>query len=382
MKIAIVLEAVFPENKGGLERWYFQLSRELASMSDEVDYLNSSGVDRSDGNLNYKNITKYKWSYLDGGVRSIKQAFTFLFSLIKWTSKNHYDAIYLSSVPIISIFAIPFIKIRSPRTVILVEWLEYWPLYYWISYKGRAIGTISWFIQLVAMQFGDVRTTFIERTFLVIRRRNLPCLRKKTILLPGLVDSQLDLSKSLYTKRTDIVFLGRLVEEKQPILAISIVEKYITDGWTGNFWIMGTGPEADTIRREISQRKLDNQIHLLINPTDEVVNEKFETAFLLLHTSKREGYGLVCVEAAFKGVPTLLINYPENGAVDLQINPQLVATSENISEIVELISLAQNDSENQANSARQWAWNASKNKTSSKSVQAIREKMYFHVEKF
>lgn len=373
MKAAIVLEAVFPENKGGLERWYSYLSQELAKKVTSIDYLNSSNVNRVEGNLSYISVTDQQWSYLEGGVRSINQALKFSWALAKWFSINKYDFIYLSSVPILSIFVVPIIRIRNPKTVVVVEWLEYWPYKYWCAYKGKFIGGISWFIQLAALQIGDYRTTFIRRTQLRIKSRNLTWAKKNTLLLPGLVNDKFISEKTQENERNDITFLGRLVDEKQPILAIKIIEQYILSGWTGTFWLIGTGPEESNIKLAIEESGKQNQIKLIVNASDEEIREKFKNSFLLFHPSKREGYGLVCVEAAFTGLPTLLINYPENGAVDLQINPRLISKSHEAKEILCLIEYAKNNFKEESAQAIDWASDSLIFQTKRKSVEKILE---------
>lgn len=372
MKIAVVLEAVFPENKGGLDRWYFKLASELSKHGDEVHYLNSAGVDDVRGKVTYFNITNYEWSYLEGGIRSIRQALKFMLSIIDWTWKNQYDVIYISSVPILSVFAIPVIRIKHPKTIIVVEWLEYWPLQYWCSYKGKMIGVPSWLVQLIALQFGNFRTTYIERTNKRIKSMNLPWVRNKTRLLPGLVDGDLEVDFNVIQERNDIVFLGRLVEEKQPLFAISIIERFVEQGWNGTFWIIGTGPEEEKIKSAISRSAAGKQMELLLNSPDSLVKEKFNKSFLLLHPSKREGYGLVCVEAAFKGLPTLLINYPENGAVDLCINPELVAKNDDLDAIVTLVEFARENFDVLSQRAIAWSIKALEQRTLTKSVYEIR----------
>ena len=368
MKVAVILEAVFPENKGGLERWYSHLSHEIAKNVETVDYLNSTGINREKENLRYINVTNHEWSYLDGGVRSIKQAIQFLFALIKWMWRHNYDFIYLSSVPIISIFVIPIVRIKNPKTVIVVEWLEYWPYRYWRSYKKNILGTISWLIQLIALQFGTYRTTFIRRTYNTIKSRNAPWLKRRTLLLPGLVNDNLVVENSENKTRNDIVLVGRLVEEKQPLFAISIIEKYIDLGWSGTFWIIGTGPEEHKIRKLLRESRFQNQIELLVNASDGLIEEKYNSSFLLLHPSKREGYGLVCVEAAFKGLPALLINYPDNGAVDLSINPDLVSPTDEVADILELIHYAKVNFSSESFKSLSWAQESMYQKTVSKSV--------------
>ncbi len=58
---------------------------------------------------------------------------------------------------------------------------------------------------------------------------------------------------------------------------------------------------------------------------------------MLIHPSKREGYGLVVIEAAERLVPTLLIDYPENASVDLQISPEYVSSSDDPRELALMV---------------------------------------------
>ena len=63
MKIAIVCEAVFPESKGGLERWMVWLASNLFRKGHIVFYLNASGVNEVREGVVYKSITNKSWSY-------------------------------------------------------------------------------------------------------------------------------------------------------------------------------------------------------------------------------------------------------------------------------------------------------------------------------
>ena len=373
MKIAVVLEAVFPADKGGLERWFFHRARGLSNLGHEVHYLNSAQQEGITNGVMYQSVTKYKWHYLEGGVRSIKQAFLFTLALCKWFYKEKYDAVYISSVPLLSIFSIPVVKVRNPKCKIIVEWLEFWPFRYWVSYKGLFVGLISWLVQFIGLQLGDYRTTFIMRTRNTIQKRNLPVNREQTIIMPGLVNENLRVSQVSPINRNDIVLLGRLVEEKQPVFAVQVISEYIRQGWVGTFWVIGTGPEESEIRRAILNSGYENQIQLLIDADDHVVRSKLNQSFLLFHPSKREGYGLVVVEAACEGTPTLLINYPENGAVDLGVNPRLVATDDRLSTILELIHYAERHKASLSAEAIEWAELALLEKTMTKTISKISE---------
>lgn len=371
MKIAIVLEAVFPEDKGGLERWYFSLARYFAAAGHEVEYLNNSQVNGERGGVGYRTVTNWRWSYLPGGVRSIRQSIKFTWALTKWMKTNRYDAIYLSSVPIISIFTIPFIRLTAPRTTIIVEWLEFWPIRYWIAYKGFLLGLIGWTVQLFAAQLGNIKTTFVPRIYKPLNLTTVPWVGSRTVLLSGLCSSSAETMATAQARRNDILFIGRLVDEKQPILALEAVKRYMELGWAGKFWLIGTGPSEPAIRSYIAEHFLTDSAMLIANASDEIVKEKMDSSFVLLHPSKREGYGLVVVEAAARGLPALLIDYPDNGAIDLNVTPELVADPGEIDSILGKLHFADSNFERLSKEAKSWAENASHTRTMETSAEEI-----------
>ena len=88
------------------------------------------------------------------------------------------------------------------------------------------------------------------------------------------------------------------------------------------------------IKEYINHKGASNFIKVLVNIPDSEVTEIMKSSFVLLHTSMREGFGLSMVEAACQGVPTILINYPENASVDLAIVEELVSQTPTVSELV------------------------------------------------
>jgi hypothetical protein len=56
MKIVLIVEGVFPEKKGGLERWYKYLSIAFTKQGHSVTYINFSNVDGVRDGVHYKSI--------------------------------------------------------------------------------------------------------------------------------------------------------------------------------------------------------------------------------------------------------------------------------------------------------------------------------------
>jgi glycosyltransferase involved in cell wall biosynthesis len=328
MRIVFLCEAVFPENKGGVERWFSQLSTELSRRGHEVHYFNATGVNENRKGVQHRSITPEPWFYLPGGIRSKRQAIGFAKSAYRELRSIEADAIYATSVPILSVFPVGLIGSIRKRTTTFVEWFEIWPLKYWIQYSGFLSGVVGWAIQLVALQVGRYRIVYTERASSSLKRLNLRLRSKDIIRLSGLCSPIFVRQEDVAAKvRNDISFLGRFVDEKQPLLAIQGVMEFIKTGWAGNFWIIGKGPALASMKKLLDMNQdAAKQIHVVEDATDEIVSMHLRNSFALLHPSKREGYGLASVEAAYLGTPSVLLNYPNNATLDLGISPELVVT--------------------------------------------------------
>jgi len=357
MRVLLVCEAVFPENKGGIERWFQTLGKEFCESKNSVTYFNSTAVNEVRDGIKYVSVIEDTWSYRKGGVRSKAEAIKFGIRLFLWLRKQEFDLIYCSSVPIFSIFAVSMAK--SQKAIVFTEWFEVWSMQYWIRYSGIIAGPIGWLVQSLALQFGDKRFVYTLMARHAISRANL-LNRKNVHVLPGLCpQSDVDLEIQESRKRNDVYFLGRFVDEKQPTLAIKAIEEFIKTGWHGKFWLLGTGPIAPELKKEIYERRLEESIELVMNPTDQQVEEIAAKSFALLHPSRREGYGLASVEAAYRGIPSILINYPDNATVELEIAPKLVAQSGEVGEIASLLALAWIEQESFRVETLTWAKQAS-----------------------
>jgi glycosyltransferase involved in cell wall biosynthesis len=360
VKVVFLCEAVFPENKGGVERWFGQLSRELSNRGHEVLYLNASGVNGNRSGVEYLSITRRVWSYLPGGVRSKKQAIFFAYAAFWKLRSLQTDAIYTTAVPILSVFPVGMIRLLRRRVQTFVEWFEIWPLSYWLKYAGFISGSLGWLVQFMALQIGKYRIVYTDRAARSVAQNNLIPFTRNIVRLPGLCSSIFDHQVKIGDIRNDVVFLGRFVDEKQPNLAIEAIVEFTQSGWTGNFWIIGKGPSLISMKELLELNpEASHQIHIVENATDDAVIEHLKKSFALLHTSKREGYGLASVEAAYLGTPSILLNYPSNAALDLGISPDLVVDELNPAGIASKLDKAFKEQMRLRQETLAWAENAS-----------------------
>mgnify|MGYP001575152852 CR=1 FL=1 len=132
-----------------------------------------------------------------------------------------------------------------------------------------------------------------------------------TILPMGVT---LNLPKNLPSKEKNptFIFVGRLCKMKAVDEAIRAFALIIKNFPRAEFWIVGDGEReyVDYLKKLVSQKELRKNVKFF-GFVDE--GKKFillAKAHILLHPSKREGWGLVVHEANSAGTPTVAYNSP------------------------------------------------------------------------
>jgi glycosyltransferase involved in cell wall biosynthesis len=370
-QVAIIYETVFPEFKGGVERWFQELSKGLASSSFEVLYLNTNGVTETRGDVSYVDIGGSKNSFHLTGQRSIIGTFSYSLSLFKYLLKNDFDFIYMSSFPFLHIWIARTVRLfRKKRYQIIAEWFEIPSLRFWSAEFGLSSGWLGYAIQEITVRLPDVNISYLASTKLQLAKKMSS---KKTLLtLPGICPD-LSLTNPIEDdfKSKDLCQIGRFIPDKNPLLSLEVVSELISIGWMGNFTFIGSGPLEERVKEEILKRDLSDRVFLIKNASDEVKNSTLRNSAALFHPSKREGYGLVIIEAAVFGVPAVLIRSKDNKSTELGINPSLVAENEDVSELATLVMKALNDRSTLSNESRRWIEDVGPKMSSSASISEI-----------
>ena len=163
MRIVLICEATFPESKGGLERWMVWLAKSLIDYGHEVIYLNAQCVNTIRDGVQYISVREKPWSYSSSGRRTVAQTLLFGIKTYAKLGKIEYDVIYATQAPILSLYFIYAAKLRKKHgSVMIVEWLEIWPINYWQDYMGKLRGFIGFLIQNRALRIGEKKVCFTE----------------------------------------------------------------------------------------------------------------------------------------------------------------------------------------------------------------------------
>jgi glycosyltransferase involved in cell wall biosynthesis len=114
-----------------------------------------------------------------------------------------------------------------------------------------------------------------------------------------------------------VVFAGRLIPEKRALLAIEAIALAQQQIHKQKCVIFGDGPELELVRQAIDKYGLGSSVEAPGFVDQAVLDDCMSKALCLLHPSEREGYGLVVIEAAARGVPALLVQGEDNAATEL-----------------------------------------------------------------
>jgi glycosyltransferase involved in cell wall biosynthesis len=319
MRVCVVYDCLFPYTVGGGERWYRNLAERLAAEGHEVTYLTLRQWDRGvrpeagDG-VRVVAAGPRMALYTDGGRRRILPPLLFgagvLWHLL-WRARR-YDVVHTSAFPYFSLLAAALAR-RLAGFELVVDWFEVWSRAYWRDYLGGAGGRIGELVQRACARVRQRAFCFSELHAARLRELGL---RGEVTVLRGLY---VDGGERVTPRQADpvVLFAGRLIPEKQVTLAVAamaLAAQHI-DGLRGEF--LGDGPERAALDAAIVEHGLQGVVAARGFADSATLDAEMRRALCLLLPSRREGYGLVVVEAAAKGTPSVIVAGEDNAATEL-----------------------------------------------------------------
>ncbi|HEY2537297.1 MAG TPA: glycosyltransferase [Solirubrobacteraceae bacterium] len=319
MRICIVYDCLYPHTVGGAERWYRNLAERLAADGHEVTYLTLRQWDRSeipkpaDGKIKVISAGPRMSLYTSDGRRRIAPPLMFGLGVLAHLLRRgrRYDAVHTCSFPYFSLLAAASVRPLG-RYRLTVDWFEVWSESYWREYLGGPGGRVGALVQRLC---AGVRQRAFCYSQLHARRLREEGLRGEVTVLRGLYAGPTEPQRAEPAERV-VLFAGRLIPEKRAPLAVEAIALAAEriEGLRGE--ILGDGPEREAVREAIA--KHGPQIVSARGFTSaETVALEMRRALCLLLPTAREGYGLVVVEAAARGTPSIVVAGPDNAAVEL-----------------------------------------------------------------
>ena len=228
---------------------------------------------------------------------------------------RRYDVVHTASFPYFSLLAAGALR-QTCGYRLVVDWHEVWSRDYWLEYLGPVGGRIG-----IAIQWACVRIR--QRAFCFSRlhaaRLQAAGLRGRVSVLEGEYAAQ-DGAPPIdrpAPAQPLVVFAGRHIPEKRApavVPAVLAAAEQIP-GLRGV--IFGDGPERPRVLQAIREAGAEAIVEAPGFVAHERVDETLGGALCMLLPSRREGYGMIVVEAASMGVPSIIVREPDNAAIEL-----------------------------------------------------------------
>ena len=320
MRILIVYDCLFPYTIGGGERWYRRLAERLESDGHDVTYLTLRQWDRGTrpelgGGVRIRTAGPRMELYA-GGRRRILPPLVFGAGVL-WHLALHgrrYDVVHTASFPFFSLLAAASVR-PLHRYGLVVDWFELWSRAYWREYLGAAGGRIGWAVQKLCLRVPQRAFTLAQSTAARVRAEGV---RGDVEVLTGLQEAiVLPAGSSPRPAEPVVVFAGRHIPEKRVPALVRAFAALRERAPELRLVVYGDGPERGEVLALIDALDVRDVASAPGFVDAAVVAEGLASALCMVLPSRREGYGLVVVEAAAQGVPSVVVADPDNAATEL-----------------------------------------------------------------
>jgi L-malate glycosyltransferase len=300
LRIAFVYDALFPYVSGGAERRFHELATRLADRH-EVHFFSwqywggGAFATRPEvrGGITYHAVGRARPFYGDDGKRTIREAMAFAARLLPILGRRRFDVVDASATPYLPLYA-AWLATRLTGTPLVATWHEYWGAH-WPEYlpDRPIVARIARLAEAGARPLADVRVAVSAMT---ARRVGGDV---------EVVENGVDVARIRRAKpdgvRSDVIHLGRLIDEKRVDLLLHAVKALVAERPELRCTIVGEGPERGRLEELAGWLGIEQNVSFLGRVSDDRVAGLLRASRTLLLPSEREGFGISVVEAQAAG---------------------------------------------------------------------------------
>lgn len=321
MRICLVYDHLFPQTIGGTERWMRDLALRLAALDHDVTYLTMRHWEAS--TLPSLPGVRVLGLVDPGRVygaerRTFGPPLRFGLAVARHLLRHgrEYDVVHTAAFPYFPLLAAGAMR-RRGRYRIVVDWHEVWTRGYWRRYAGMVRGTIGWLVQRACVRLP-------QRAFCVSQMHAQRLVAEgypdAPIVLPGEYAGPAEFSPADEVDSSLVVYAGRHVKEKRLDALVHGFDQAGRQRPDLRLEIYGDGPERGRVETLVRELGLTPTVLIAGHRPEDEVATAFARAACVATASEREGYGLVVVEAAARGTPSVVVAGPENAATELLVD--------------------------------------------------------------
>jgi len=318
VRVCLIYDCLFPYTVGGAERTYRSLAELLAADGHDVTYVTLRQWERGERadvpGVRVVTAGPRMPLYSSPGRRRVLPPIVFGLGVL-WHLLRHgrsYEAVHCASFPYFSLLAAAAARPLG-RYRLVVDWHEVWTQGYWREYLGPLAGRVGWLVQRVCARLPQRAFCFSR---LHAQRLRDEGFRGEVTILPGEWSGTLEPSP-VRTADPLVVFAGRHIPEKRVLTIPPAIAAARADLPELRGVILGDGPDRAELLRELERLGLGEVIEAPGFVDGSRVDQEIARALCMLLPSRREGYGLVVLEASAHGTPSVVVKDPDNAAVEL-----------------------------------------------------------------
>ena len=242
--------------------------------------------------------------------RSIKASLLFAINAFR-VIKLKPEIIEADQIPILPIFTLKIVSLIT-RAPLSVTWHEVWEANYWREYLGR-FGWLAAKLENAAMRLPDqIIAVSVPTRFKLIRAG---VSELKIDLIHGDVDRSGVTSAATKLPGSDLLFAGRLIENKRLHIVLKAISLLKEQGVIVTLALVGDGPELHNLKNLAKELHITRQVTFFgfLEDNDDVWG-LMKKCPIFISPSTREGFGFSVAEAHYAGARIIMADHPENAA--------------------------------------------------------------------
>lgn len=315
MKIAFVYDVIYPYVKGGVEKRIHEIAVRLGDRGHDVHVIGMKFWDGPDSiirdGVTLHGICPPQPLYADGR-RTIREALSYSFHLLPFLLRERFDIIDCQQFPFFPSFTVKIASLIR-RTPFLITWHEVWGDY-WYAYLGRK----GIFGKVTERVVAGITPNIIAVSGTTARKLQRMGIHDTPLVIPNGIDMMHLASVPPETIRSDIIFAGRLIEDKHVDVLVRAFALLLRESPNLTLLIRGDGPERGSLAFLIEELAIKNRVVMepFAESHDDVIGS-LKASRICVIPSTREGFGITALEALACGVPVISIDHPDNAISEL-----------------------------------------------------------------
>lgn len=315
LRIAYVYDALYPHLMGGGERRFHELAHRLSDQH-EVHYITwqfwDGPSDTSQDGVVLHGVGPPPVMYGPDGKRTVREAISFAARLMPAVRARRYDVIDCAATPYVPLYAC-WLAARTTGARLVATWHEFWGDHWeeYLGHRGNLARLARW-AEAGAVRLGDRQVAVSSFTADRLTDAGLGEHNLRVVGNGLPLDAFASARSSMVT--SDIVFVGRLIEDKRVDLLIEAAHRLRAEFPSLRSLVIGDGPERRQLEAHVAALNLGQQVWFLGHVSEVEKVSLLKASRVLVLPSVREGFGIAAVEGQAAGLVPIVIRSPHSAA--------------------------------------------------------------------